>query len=187
MEVWKKVGAGILATAGVVIPAATWTVDKMEKSAAEQREYQEKSEAERRTLEVRVARVEEKVKSSQDDLRSADTELRSMRERIEKVSNTTGDAALREELKDIAARLAVIESLPQGSGTLVSAEQVAAVLMRDYADALRGPMGPVGPRATLGPVLATKDSKNEASKGNGGVRARVGPDDVGRDRLHGRR
>lgn len=141
MESWQKIGGGVLAFAGVAVPTVLWLADQ-----------QKESEAVRQSLEVRVARVEEKVKSSQDDLRLADSELRSMRERIEKVSSVTGDAALREELKDIAARLAVIEKTPQRGGSTVSAEQVAAVLMRDYAETLRGPMGPVGPRGTQGPV-----------------------------------
>ncbi len=143
---WLKAAAAGAATGGaVLISYAT---------------YQQQSDSGVAAYAERIRANEMSIQNSTTKLEDAATDLKTLTQRLESVASITQNAVVRAELDEIADRLKALENRPS-SGGAASAEQVAEILARDYADVLRGPRGergPAGPQGAEGPAGAAGTS-----------------------------
>lgn len=137
---WVKAAAAGAATGGaVLISYAT---------------YQQQSDSSVASYAERIRANEMSIQNSTTKLEDAATDLKTLTQRLESVASITQNAVVRAELDEIADRLKALENRPSSGGS-ASAEQIAEILARDYADVLRGPRGergPAGPQGAEGPA-----------------------------------
>lgn len=152
MEWLKTAAAGVAGASGVVIAYAG---------------YQQQSGSSVAAYAERIRANEMSIQSSTGKLEDAATELKTLTQRLESVASVTQNAVVRAELDEIAERLKALESRPSTGGGSVSAEAVAEILARDYADVLRGERGPAGPQGQAGPA-GPRGPVGETVAGGGG-------------------
>jgi len=108
----------------------------------------------------RIKGAEVRIEKVEMELDRKENELEKIADRLDVVSDRAGSESLRQELKAMSARLKAIESASAVAGA-PTAEQVARILIRDYADVLRGPEGPRG-------ATGAKGEKGEQGDAGGG-------------------
>lgn len=99
----------------------------------------------------RIRSNELSIQNSTEQLKAATGELQAISTRIETLGRSANQEDLLQRLSDVQDRLATIEAAPVGNGGRApTAEEVAAVLVREYAAQLTGPAGPQGPKGEKG-------------------------------------
>lgn len=125
--------------------------------------YQQSSELSVADYAERIRSNELSIQNSTEQLKTATGELQAISTRIEALGRGANQEDLLQRLSDVQERLATLEAAPVGSGGRApTAEEVAAVLVRDYAAQLTGPAGPQGQKGDKG------DTGPQGAAGAGG-------------------
>lgn len=101
----------------------------------------------------RIKETEIRSLSNTDEIDKSAAELKGIAGELATLSRAMDAGAMNEQIAQIIARLDAVESRPAATATGgVTADEVAAVLARDYANRLRGPAGPKGDAGPTGPA-----------------------------------
>ena len=138
--------------------------------------FQQSSELSVADYAERIRSNELSIQSSAERLRDTAGDLEKLATRIEAKEDQRDVQSLLARLQDIETELQELRDRPVTSGGAVSAEEVAAILARDYAEQMRGPAGPKGDTGARGPQ-GERGPKGEAvasgSVGNGQARSAI--------------
>ncbi len=156
-------GSGVAAVAGVAV--AMYASDKQISQVEQQIEQTEREYA--RDLDInfsqyaeRIGKLELELARLKGDLSKRDAQLASLEAEVANQPDLDSAA-----LDSFEERLQLVEKRRQSSS--VSVDSVAAALMRDYGDQLRGPQGEPGPAGPMG-LTGPKGEKGEAGQAGAG-------------------
>ena len=111
--------------------------------------FQQSSELSVADYAERIRSNELSIQSSAERLQETAGDLEQLAGRIEDRQAQREIEALQSQVDNLQSQIKALQDRPAGSS--VSAEQIAALLARDYADQLRGPAGPKGDTGPTGP------------------------------------
>lgn len=95
---------------------------------------------------AKISRLEADLEQIDEELTLKDQEISSLRDALSAIGERAPvDLTLLEK------RLSDLEEQPVGQGQAASVEAVAAFLVQNHLDELRGPQGPAGPQGPVGP------------------------------------
>lgn len=130
--------------------------------------FQQSSELSVADYAERIRSNELSIQSSAERLQDTASDLEKLAERIQSAEDKRDIQELRSAVSQLQTEVEKLKQRPVAAGTGASAEEVAAVLARDYAEELRGPAGPKGAKGERG-LQGEQGPKGEAGSAGSGV------------------